>query len=149
MSYGNKTYKGIFKPKNPKKYNGNAENIVYRSSWEVRVMKWLDEHPQVIWWASEELVIPYYSPVDDKMHRYFPDFIVKMKDNTGKEKVYVWEVKPFAQTQQPTRKRKTQKFINESVTYAINQSKWKAADIFCQKQGWQFKILTEKDLGIT
>lgn len=147
MSFGNKTYKGIFKPKNPQKYNGNSENIVYRSSWEVRVMKWLDEHPQVIWWASEEMAIPYYNPIDDKMHRYFPDFIVKMKTNQG-IKVYMIEVKPFQQTQQPERKRKTQKFINEQVTYVINQSKWRAADKFCQENGWEFKVLTEKELGI-
>jgi hypothetical protein len=130
MSYGNKTYKGVFKPKNPKKYNGNPDNIIYRSSWEVRVMKYFDDHPQVIWWASEELPIPYYNPIDKKMHRYFPDFIVKMKGNDGLVMTYVIEVKPHAQTQQPVRKKKTQKFINESVTYVVNQSKWKAADEF-------------------
>ncbi len=141
MSFGNKTYKGIFKPKNPKKYNGNADNVVYRSSWEVR-------HPQVIWWASEELVIPYYNPIDNKMHRYFPDFVVKMKLNSGKVMTYVWEIKPYAQTLQPERKRKTQKFINEQVTYIVNQSKWKAADEFCHEHGWEFVVLTEKELGI-
>ena len=148
MTYGKNTYKGVFKPKNPTKYNGNSDNIVYRSSWEVRVMKWLDDHPQVIWWASEELVIPYYNPVDQKMHRYFPDFIVKMKDNSGKIMTHIWEVKPHAQTQQPVRKRKTQKFINESVTYVVNQAKWKAADEFCHEHGWKFSVLTEHQLGI-
>lgn len=148
MSFGHKTYKGYFKPKNPAKYNGNPNNIIYRSSWEVRVMKYFDEHPDVIWWASEELPIPYYNPVDQKMHRYFPDFIVKMKKRDGKVMTYLIEVKPYSQTQQPVRKRKTQKFIQESVTYVVNQSKWKAADEFCQEHGWQFKILTEKELGI-
>lgn len=148
MSFQSKTYKGVFKPKNPQKYNGNPNNIIYRSSWEVRVMKYFDEHPDVIWWASEELSIPYYNPVDQKMHRYFPDFIVKMKKRDGLVMTYMIEVKPFSQTQQPQRKRKTQKFIQESVTYVVNQSKWKAADEFCQEHGWQFKILTEKELGI-
>jgi hypothetical protein len=148
MSFGNKTYKGFFKPRNPSKYNGNPNNIIYRSSWEVRVMKYFDEHPDVIWWASEELHVPYYSPVDEKMHKYYPDFIVKMKKRDGKVMTYLIEVKPFAQTQQPVRKRKTQKFISESITYVINQCKWKAADQFCQEHGWEFKILTERELGI-
>lgn len=148
MSYGNKTYKGIFKPQNPQKYNGDATNIIYRSSWELRVMKYFDVHPNVIWWASEELSIKYLNPIDQKIHRYFPDFIVKMKNTDGKVITYVIEVKPFNQTQQPVRKRKTQKFINESVTYVINQSKWKAADEFCQEHGWQFKVITEKELGL-
>lgn len=139
-------HQGTFKPTNPKKYNGNADKIVYRSSWEVKVMKWLDAHPQVIWWASEEIVIPYFNPMDQKMHRYFPDFIVKMKRNDGSVMTYVLEVKPHAQTKQPERKRRTKKFISEQATYIINQCKWKAADEFCHEHGWVFKIITEKDL---
>ena len=140
--------KGLFHPKNPKKYNGNADNIVYRSSWEIRVMKWLDDNPNVIWWASEEIAIPYKSPIDQRVHRYFPDFIVKLKQKNGKETILILEVKPESQTKQPVRKRKTQRFIQESVTYAVNQEKWRAADLFCKEHGWQFKVLTEKDLGI-
>jgi hypothetical protein len=140
--------KGLFHPKNPKKYNGNADNIVYRSSWEIRVMKWLDDNPNVIWWASEEIAIPYKSPIDQRVHRYFPDFIVKLKQKNGKETTLILEVKPESQTKQPVRKRKTQRFIQESVTYAVNQEKWRAADLFCKEHGWQFKVLTEKDLGI-
>jgi hypothetical protein len=140
--------KGLFHPKNPKKYNGNADNIVYRSSWEIRVMKWLDDNPSVIWWASEEIAIPYKSPIDQRVHRYFPDFIVKLKQKNGKETILILEVKPESQTKQPVRKRKTQRFIQESVTYAVNQEKWRAADLFCKEHGWQFKVLTEKDLGI-
>jgi len=142
------SYKGWFRPKNPQKYNGNANNIIYRSSWEARVMKYLDENPNVIWWASEELHIPYVSPVDKKVHRYFPDFVVKTKQKDGSIKTLVLEVKPEKQTQMPTQKRKTQKFLQEAVTYAINQEKWRAADLFCKEHGWQFKIITEKDLGI-
>lgn len=148
MTFANKTYKGIFKPKNPKKYNGDPNNIVYRSTWELRVMKYLDDHPGVIWWASEELPIKYLNPIDNKIHRYFPDFIVRMKQKDGKERTCVLEVKPFHQTQPPVQKRKTQKFINESVTYIINQSKWKAAEIFCMEQGWKFLVITEKELGL-
>jgi hypothetical protein len=142
------SYKGRFNPKNPKKYNGSAENIIYRSSWELRVMKYFDESASIIWWASEELAIPYRSPVDQKMHRYFPDFIVKVREKTGLVMTYILEVKPEKQTKIPVQKRKTQKYLQEAATYAINQEKWRAADIFCQEHGWKFKVVTEKDLGI-
>jgi hypothetical protein len=142
------SYKGRFSPKNPKKYNGDPSNIIYRSTWELRVMKWLDDNPNIIWWASEELPIPYRSPIDQKIHRYFPDFIVKVKRKDGLVMTYVLEVKPESQTRQPVKKRKTKRFIEESVTYAVNQEKWRAADIFCQEHGWQFKVITEKDLGL-
>lgn len=141
------SYSGWFKPKNPAKYKGDPNNIVYRSSWELRVMKWLDEHPNIIWWASEELPIPYVSPVDNKVHRYFPDFIAKVKQ-AGKETTMILEVKPYKQTQKPTQKRQTKRFLQEVVTYAVNQEKWRAADLFCKEHGWQFKILTEKELGL-
>jgi hypothetical protein len=147
MTFGN-NYKGWFKPKNPGKYKGDASNIVYRSTWEVRVMKWLDEHPQVIWWGSEELPIPYISPVDKKKHKYFPDFIAKMKLKDGKVMTYIIEVKPLAQTKMPTQKRKTSRYLQEMATYAVNQEKWRAADIFCQEHGWKFLVVTEKELGI-
>lgn len=143
------SYKGRFTPKNPKKYNGDSNNIIYRSSWEFRVMKYLDENPNIIWWSSEELIIPYKSPIDQKIHRYFPDFVAKTQTRDGKVVTYVLEVKPLKQTQKPAqRKRKTQTYINEMVTYAVNQEKWRAADIFCREHGWQFKVLTEKDLGL-
>ena len=142
------SYKGRFKPKNPKKYNGSADNIIYRSSWELRVMKYFDESPNIVWWASEELAISYRSPVDQKMHRYFPDFIVKVREKTGRVMTYILEVKPEKQTKVPVQKRKTQKYLQEAATYAINQEKWRAADIFCQDHGWKFKVVTEKDLGI-
>jgi hypothetical protein len=147
MTFGN-NYKGWFKPKNPGKYKGDPSNIVYRSTWEVRVMKWLDEHPQVIWWGSEELPIPYISPVDKKKHKYFPDFIAKMRLKDGKVMTYIIEVKPLAQTKMPTQKKKTRKYIQEMATYAVNQEKWRAADIFCQEHGWKFLVVTEKELGI-
>lgn len=147
MTYG-KSYKGFFNPKNPKKYNGDSTNIIYRSTWELRVMKWLDNHPNVIWWNSEELIIRYRSPVDNKMHRYFPDFIAKMKQKDGSVMTYVIEVKPEAQTKMPVQKKKTKRFLQEAATYAVNQEKWRAADIFCQEHGWKFLVLTEKDLGI-
>ena len=142
------SYKGWFTPKHRSKYKGDSENVVYRSSWELRVMKWLDENPSVIWWASEELIIKYRSPLDQKIHRYFPDFIVRLKQKNGTESTVVIEIKPQKQTVKPEQKRKTKRYLQEAATYAINQEKWRAADLFCKEHGWQFKVLTEKDIGI-
>jgi len=142
------SYKGWFTPKHRSKYKGNSDNVVYRSSWELRVMKWLDENPSVIWWASEELIIKYKSPLDQKIHRYFPDFIVRLKQKNGTESTVVIEIKPQKQTVKPEQKRKTKRYLQEAATYAVNQEKWRAADLFCKEHGWQFKVLTEKDIGI-
>lgn len=135
---------GRFIPLNPKKYMGDPTNIIYRSSWELKLLKKLDESPNVLAYASEEVVIPYYSPVDGKMHRYFVDFLVVSKSKV----VTLIEVKPYAQTQPPkVSNRKKQTVINETITYAVNQAKWKAAEEFCKKKGWVFKIVSEKDLN--
>ena len=142
------SYKGRFIPKNPQKYAGDASNIIWRSTWEKRVMEWLDRSNNVVYWSSEELVIRYYSPVDNKVHRYFPDFIVKVRRKDGTVMTHVLEVKPEYQTKQPVQKRKTKRFLEESITYVINQSKWKAATEFCKDHGWIFQVVTEKDLGI-
>jgi hypothetical protein len=142
------SYKGWFTPKHRSKYKGDSDNVVYRSSWELRVMKWLDENPSVIWWASEELIIKYKSPLDQKIHRYFPDFIVRLKQKNGTESTVVIEIKPQKQTVKPEQKRKTKRYLQEAATYAVNQEKWRAADLFCKEHGWQFKVLTEKDIGI-
>jgi hypothetical protein len=142
------SYKGRFTPKHRSKYKGDSENVVYRSSWELRVMKWLDENPSVIWWASEELIIKYRSPLDQRIHRYFPDFIVRLKQKNGTESTVVIEIKPQKQTVKPVQKRKTKRYLEEAATYAVNQEKWRAADLFCKEHGWQFKVLTEKDIGI-
>lgn len=142
-------YKGKFKPANPEKYTGNPENIIYRSSWELKVMKYLDTNPNVIYWASEELFIPYISPVDQREHRYFPDFIIKTKKKDGNLETYMIEIKPEIQTKAPEkRSKRTRKFLNEIATYSVNQAKWRAADIYCQKKGWKFMVLTERDIGI-
>jgi hypothetical protein len=142
-------YRGIYKPKNPQKYVGDANNIVYRSSWECRVMTWLDNNSDILSWASEELIIPYVSPVDGRTHRYFPDFVIKVKTRDGKTRTMVIEVKPERQTLAPEKKKRvTKQYINEVVTYGINTAKWKAAEEFCLDRGWEFKVITEKHLGI-
>ena len=141
-------YKGYFKPKNPKKYKGDPTQIIYRSMWECKLMSYLDSHPNVIEWASEEFSIPYRSPIDGKIHRYFPDFwIKKMRD--GVVETLVAEVKPRAQTRppQPSSKR-TKRYINEVRTWGINSAKWEAAQSYCADRNWKFIILDEYSLGI-
>jgi len=142
-------YNGRFTPSNPQKYVGDPNNIIYRSSWECKMMNWLDKNPEIISWASEELIIPYKSPSDNKWHRYFPDFLVKVKTKSGTLKTMLIEVKPKKQTVSPEpKKRVTKQYVNEVVTYGINQAKWKAATEYCLDRGWEFKIITEEDLGI-
>lgn len=109
----------------------------------------LDSHPDVIQWASEELVIPYRSPVDGRVHRYFPDFWVKKKTKDGKIEIDVIEVKPSKETQPPEKRtRITPKYLYEVKTWGVNNAKWEQAHKYCKKRGWNFKIMTEKELGI-
>ena len=141
-------HKGKFTPINPQKYRGDASNIIYRSSWEKRVMLWLDKHSQVISWSSEEIVVPYKSPADGRFHRYFVDFYAQIRDKNGKLNSYLLEIKPKKQATEPEIKsRITKQYINEVVTYAINQAKWKAATEYCKDRGWEFKVLTEDHLN--
>ena len=141
--------KSIFKPSNPQKYQGNPNNIICRSSWERHFCNYCDTNPSIIRWASEEFSIPYVSPADGKVHRYYPDFLIEVKETSGKIKKYVVEVKPKKQTQEPKKpKRITKSYIYEATTYAVNQAKWKAASEFCLDNGVEFKVITEDELGI-
>lgn len=147
MVYGANAYKGRFTPKNPKKYAGDATNIIYRSSWEKRVFLWLDRTENVIEWNSEEIVIPYISPVDGKKHRYFPDIIAKIKDQNGNITTYMIEIKPEKYTKEPDKpKRITTRYINEVKQYGVNIAKWNNAKLYCNEKGWQFMLLTEKNI---
>jgi len=143
------TYKSRYYPSFPKKYKGNPNNIICRSSWERKMCRWCDLNENVLQWGSEEFSIPYVSPIDNRVHKYFPDFIVKLRENSGRTKTYVIEVKPKKQTRPPKPgKRKTKSFIYETMEYAKNQAKWKAAEEFCADRMIEFKIITEDELGI-
>jgi hypothetical protein len=112
-------------------------------------MRYLDSHKDVLEWASEEIIIPYYSPVDKKIHRYYPDFWVRMKGQDNTINTMIIEIKPDAQTRQPVKKEKhPRRYINELKTYGVNTAKWQAAQSYCQDRKWQFKVLTEKELGL-
>ena len=142
-------YKGRYKVNNPKKYRGDTDDVIYRSSWELQFMKWCDQNEFVLEWGSEIAVIPYKSPIDNKVHRYFVDFYVKIRDKNGSIQKYLIEIKPEKFTKPPEiPKRKTRKFIEEVFQYGTNQAKWKAADSYCIKNNLKFLILTEKDLGV-
>lgn len=141
--------KSKYKPSNPQKYKGDYNNIICRSTWERKFCRWCDLNESIISWGSEEFFIPYVSPVDNRVHRYFPDFIIKLKEQSGKVKTYVIEVKPKKQTVPPVKKtRVTKSFIHETKTYAVNQAKWKAAKEWCDDRLLEFKIITEDELGI-
>ena len=143
------SYKGRYQPNNPLKYKGNFRNIIYRSLWELKFMKYCDSNPNILEWGSEEFCLPYRSPLDNKIHRYFPDFYIKVKENTGQIKKYIIEVKPKRQCMEPKpQKKKTRTYIYEVREYAKNQAKWKAAEEYCLDRGYEFKVLTEKELGI-
>jgi len=143
-------YKGRFKVTNLSKYKGDATDVVYRSSWELKFMKWCDTNPSVLEWGSETVIIPYRSPVDSKVHRYFVDFYVKVKSKSNIITKYLVEIKPEKFTKPPEiPNKKTKRFIEEVFMYGVNQAKWKSADEFCKDRGMQFLVLTENDLGIS
>jgi len=142
-------HKRRYKPIYPNKYEGDPTNIVMRSSWETKFALWCDRNPAVVKWSSEETIIPYRCQTDNKLHRYFVDFRIKVKQKDGTLKTYIIEIKPDAQTRPPEFPgRKTKRFITESFTFVKNQSKWKAAEQWCLDRGYEFKILTERDLNI-
>lgn len=146
------SYKGVFKPKNPHKYKGNVSKIIYRSSLELRFMNFLDKHPSVVSWQSEELWVPYRSPKDKRIHRYFPDFIVEFRRKDGTTITEMIEVKPFRETLEPEIKRTkgsnrvTRQSLRALFIWGINSAKWKAAREYCINNDWHFRLLTEKNL---
>lgn len=147
MTYGANAYKGIFIPKNPGKYQGDPNNIVFRSSWERRVYAWLDRTENVLSWSSEETPLPYISPVDNKKHRYFPDCTATIKDQNGNVTTYMIEIKPEKFTHPPEpQKKKTVRYINEVKQWGVNTAKWNSAINYCNEKGWTFMLLTEKNI---
>lgn len=149
------SYKGKFRPKNPNKYKGNPSNIIYRSLLERRFMVYLDNNPSVLKWSSEEIIIPYVSPVDNRVHRYFPDFYMKYKNKENMIVEELIEVKPFSQCSPPNPKKKltktgrtSKRYLKEVQTYMVNDAKWNSAMSFCKDRKWNWRILTEKDINI-
>ena len=141
-------YKGKYRPSHPQKYKGDPTNVTFRSLWEHKFMSWCDKNANVLEWSSEEIIIPYRGP-DGKPHRYFPDFYMKQRQLDGKVKKYLIEVKPLKQCSPPKKpKRQTKGYIREAFEYARNQAKWKEAREYCADRQWEFKVITERELGI-
>ena len=142
-------YSGKYQPRNPKKYVGDPSRIHYRSLWERKFMVYCDSNESIIEWGSEEVIIPYISPWDNKVHRYFPDFYIKVKQSDGNLKKFIIEIKPKKQTKPPKPvTRKTKKWLKEVKTWGINEAKWKSATKWCENNNMKFQILNEDDLGI-
>jgi hypothetical protein len=133
-----KYIQGVYSPINESKYKGNSEHIIYRSSWERIAFKWVDTSDDVLQWSSEEIIVPYISPLDNKMHRYYPDMWIRTK-----KEAFLVEIKPEKETKCP---RKGKHFEKQLRTYVVNQAKWKAAHEYAKNKGWSFKIITEKTL---
>jgi len=141
-------YSGKYFPKNPSKYRGDVHNIIYRSLWERKCMVYFDSHEDIIEWSSEEVVVPYKSPLDKRYHRYYPDFIIKIRTKTGEIQTVMIEVKPEKQTKPPERGKKvTRKYLKEIATWGVNEAKWDSAIEYCRDRGWKFLIMTEKTLN--
>lgn len=143
-------YSGVYQVENKDKYIG-IKNPVYRSSWESRFCYFLDHNQNVLKWGYECLTIAYFSPLDNKMHKYYPDFVVELTDKTGVLKKFIVEVKPKSQTKIPkepknNNKKAQKRYLYEANTYVTNKCKWEAAEIYCQQHGMEFKLITEKDL---
>ena len=140
---------GIYTPKNPGKYSGDFKNIIFRSSWEQRMFRWCDLNPNVLEWNSEEIVVPYFFELDGKYHRYYVDLKIKLKTKDGSVKTYLVEIKPHAQIIKPIVEGKLNKSKKEAIeTWCKNQKKWQAASEFAKQRGWEFLVLSERDLGI-
>ena len=139
--------KGRYTPKNPQKYIGDVNNIIYRSSLERRCMYRFDTEDMFLKWNSESVVIPYISPIDQKCHMYHVDFLVKARRPDGTTVTRLIEVKPEYQCKEPIKQKKvTKKYLTEVMTWGINQAKWKSATEYALDQGWTFVILTEKNI---
>lgn len=141
------SYSGKYKLKNPHKYKGNPNNIIWRSTWELRMLKYFDNNPEILEFSSEETIVPYISPMDGKYHRYFVDFSVKVKTKENTIMKYLVEVKPLSQTIAPIKpKHITRSFVRNVEKYLINSAKWKAAKEYARSNGSEFIILTEKEI---
>ena len=142
-------YSGFYKPKNPRKYRGNPTRIVYRSLWERKYMIYCDSTPSILEWGSEEIAIPYRSPIDRKPHKYYPDFYIKVREKSGNISKYIVEIKPKKQTKPPYGKdKRTAAYKREALTFAKNRAKWNAAEDYCDDRQMKFLILTEHHLAV-
>jgi hypothetical protein len=142
-------HKRKFSPTFPEKYTGDPTNIIMRSSWETQFANWCDINPSIVKWSSEETVVPYRCPTDNKIHRYFIDFKIQVKTRDDVLKTFLIEVKPYKQCHPPEYPgKRTKKYLTESYMFIKNQAKWASAREYAKDRGWEFKIITEYELGL-
>lgn len=148
---GRRFKQGYYTLVNPEKYIGDPTKVRYMSSWELETHKFFDCNPNILKWSSEEIAIPYMKPTDNKMHRYYPDYFIQYRTRTGEIKWELLEVKPAAQTK-VSRSRNPQTKLYENLTYAVNASKWQAAQLWCEQQSQlsgkniSFRVVTERSI---
>jgi hypothetical protein len=148
LKKNSKFRQGVFSPQYKEKYKGSFP-VLYRSSWELKLMKWADANPNILSWGSESVVIPYPNPLTGRISRYFVDFNITLKDKNNEIKKFLIEVKPYSQTLPPVQKnKKTKSLLYQQAEYVKNQAKWKSAFEYCSKRDLNFVILTEKQLGV-
>lgn len=147
-----KYIQGKFKPRHPEKYSDNVHDIWYRSQLELSAMFYFDRHKDIVSWGSENTVIPYTSPKDGRTHRYFCDFTIEILDKkTGEIRKLLIEVKPHSKLSPPKKKKTTSGkptiwYIRDVAEYAVNCAKFEAAEKYCKDKGFEFMILTEKEI---
>lgn len=167
MSIYSKNYiQGRFVPVHPDKclnMNGKIGSPcapTYRSSWELKFMKFCDKYNSILEWGSEVVKISYINEVDNKQHQYITDFYFVCQDACGVINKYIIEVKPKSQVAQldenyqiiypdPPKTHTAKALENwqeRCNTLRINNSKWKAAREWCKSNGFIFKILTEEQI---
>ena len=134
----------------PEKYIGDADNIIFRSSWEIKFGRWCEANSSVVQWNSEGVIVPYFSRADNKMRRYYIDFIVKLRTADGTTKTFMVEIKPESQTKPPKtgRGRSKKTVLTETYNFMVNTDKWEAAHAYGKKAGMEFIVLSERELGI-
>lgn len=144
-----KTFRqGKYHVLHPEKYAGDPNKVVYRSSWELRMNRFLDNNSQILRWNSECIKIPYLHPLDGRVHHYYPDYYIEYINKDGEVVQEMIEVKPFNQTSAPKKsKGKSNKtMLYEQQTWAVNEAKWKYAMAWCEKRGIRFRVLSERSL---
>ena len=139
--------KDYYTPKNKDKYKGEYP-IRVMSKWEYKFCSWCDHNPNIIYWASEPIAIPYHHPLEQRDARYYPDFLIKVNNKKGETDVWLIEVKPHKESIPPSKhgNKKKSTMLYEQKTWKINSAKWKAAQRYCKLKGWKFKVVTEKEL---
>ena len=138
---GNRFKQGLYKLKNPEKYLGDINKVVYRSSWELKLHEFFDNNTRVIRWGSEIVCIPYMKPTDGRLHRYYPDYFVEYVNTNGEVIKELIELKPKSQTQAPRSRGKHK--LYEQLTFAVNTAKWAAAELWCKQHKVNWRIVTE------